>query len=749
MDLASCVEENETPFLIDSGTESITESPLDTEQSENSTLCNVKINCLKGKGKLTLATSLIDKSFSVEEDELCTPLEPTQVGIFHLTPSASPNSTSTEETSDEDDGIEDIIHIDVDNNRLQKLSVPSDLDDIHLETSCVEDEKLIDYDDSAEIIPVDQTNITSSSILRKTSCLDSSLSDDQSETRHVCFPAAENELVSYKEPENQYPWTINEFIAPNDILQIYQQSCMKHNTIELDAIKSQILEIKNNLNHSATLKLSGIKISREVNETLEDILKVTNFHSLALQECQFTSETMTEFLNMLEYYKSVCHFEIAMNFDDDETWKCFCNACSNIMVLESLSFKGMVLSEPYMRHLMSAIKNNPNITTLKFDGCMLVKLPTFYLVDSLMTNRTICELYLPSTGLYTKEADALQRFLVNNRHLKVLDISNNNLGDRGLEVLAKGLCQQTIIGSGLSVLVIFNNQITEKSGPVIKNIIVECKNLHTLNIGYNNLTDKVLYYISDGLPYTQSLEGLGLQCTLLTCKGILALSKAIPSNFSLQKINLKGNKAIQLQGIEKLCTALTANQRIIKVEIDDHNRSCNDPEAYSQLVKKLSAICTINKNYMEASSSSSSDEDDEILKISQKISRKVSLNCEPKFAVPDPTRTFQIGSPIPSPASSPAPRSRFQIVKVAENGLKVMETPSPSSSSCSSSSGSSGIGGSRFKVTRVPPLSPSLDDDINLPGNRFSNIRSSVSSNDSVDSLATIHLETDDEVSDQ
>lgn len=89
-----------------------------------------------------------------------------------------------------------------------------------------------------------------------------------------------------------------------------------------------------------------------------------------------------------------------------------------------------------------------------------------------MTNTTLCELYLPSTGLYTKEADCLGRFLQRNFFLKVLDISNNFIGDRGLEVLAKGLTKQTILGCGLSVLVVFNNQITEKSGPIISNIIV-------------------------------------------------------------------------------------------------------------------------------------------------------------------------------------------------------------------------------------------------------------------------------------
>lgn len=89
-----------------------------------------------------------------------------------------------------------------------------------------------------------------------------------------------------------------------------------------------------------------------------------------------------------------------------------------------------------------------------------------------MMNRTIRELYLPSTGLYTKEAEVLARFLMNNTHLKLLDISNNFIGDRGLESLAKGLCKQNTPGCGLSALIIFNNQISEKSGPIISNIIV-------------------------------------------------------------------------------------------------------------------------------------------------------------------------------------------------------------------------------------------------------------------------------------
>lgn len=43
MDSELCIDENDAPFLIDSGTESITESPLDTEHSEDSTLCDINV----------------------------------------------------------------------------------------------------------------------------------------------------------------------------------------------------------------------------------------------------------------------------------------------------------------------------------------------------------------------------------------------------------------------------------------------------------------------------------------------------------------------------------------------------------------------------------------------------------------------------------------------------------------------------------------------------------------------------------
>lgn len=133
------------------------------------------------------------------------------------------------------------------------------------------------------------------------------------------------------------------------------------------------------MNYSATLKLTGIKVSAEVNETLEDLLKVTNFNCITLSGCVFSPETMNEFMNMVEFYQSTKNFEIELNFEDDATLGIFCNACSHMIDLESISFKKMNINESSMRSLMGCIKHNNNINTLKFDGCSLVKLPNFYL----------------------------------------------------------------------------------------------------------------------------------------------------------------------------------------------------------------------------------------------------------------------------------------------------------------------------------------------------------------------------------
>ncbi|CAH0562280.1 unnamed protein product [Brassicogethes aeneus] len=689
MDQELCEIENDTPMLIDSETDNFYEC-LSVEETINSLTCDTETET-STKEIYPRNLSLLDKAYSIDDAILATPLEPTPVQIFKTI-----EKSSTDESTSEEDFVvivETAEIISHENNNCEVKIMPDDFD-VFLESG---DSNLIDISQACCL----RKHTPYTSILRRPSFFDNDSVPDPSDKPRVSFPNAEI-MVSYKEPDDLPPWNIDSGMSSEKILQVYQNSCKKYNTIELDSIKEQIQEIKNNTNHSATLNLASVNITSEVNETLEELLQVSNFNTLILNDCKFTPATITEFLNMLEFYESVCNIEVRMKFDE-ETWKCFCNACGNIEVLESISFKEITVNDSYMRPLIHTVNRNKNITILKFDTCLLDKLPSFYLVECLISNKSIQELYIPSTGLYTKEADVLGRFLILNTYLKVLDISNNFIGDRGLEVLAKGLCKQDVFGCGLSVLVVFNNQITEKSGPCISNIIKTCKNLHTLNLGFNNLTDEVLIHISDGLPDTSSLEGLGLQSTLLTCKGIQVLAEALQKNSTLRKINLKGNKAIQITGVERLCQVL-AFTKITKIEIDETNRSCNEDD-YKELVKQINEICTINRSLP------TNDEVEVANNISKMISRKVSLSCD--------LRHVEVMQASLLQTSSPAPKTRFSISKVSESSR------SPKN---------------RFKVSRVPP---SPEEDEPCGSGKFANVRSSVSSNDSMDSLTALPLDTD------
>ncbi|KRT82347.1 hypothetical protein AMK59_4452, partial [Oryctes borbonicus] len=391
--------------------------------------------------------------------------------------------------------------------------------------------------------------------------------------KKVTFPASLHELVSYKEPEYVYPFVILQQVLPQDIIIIYENSCLRNNTIEIKNIKTQLSEIRNNTNRSADLKLNNLNVTYEVLETLEDIFKIANFKSLTITDCIFTAGTIAVLFDMLEYYECSAQLVISIDLEQLDAWKLFCHMMSKTVYLESITLKSMNVSDINMKNFMHSINMNHNIKSICFDSCTLIKLPNFTLIEYLEFNYSVNEIHLPHAGLYTKEADVIGKLLKNNLNIQILDISNNLIGDRGLEHLAKGLCQQNIAGQGLSVLILFNNQITEKSGKTINAIITNCKNLRTLNVGFNNLTDAVISEIFESLKFTKSLEGLGLQATVLTCKGAAVLANAIKENKSLKELNLKGNKAIYMEGVEKLSQALISS-KISKVELDETNRSC-------------------------------------------------------------------------------------------------------------------------------------------------------------------------------
>jgi hypothetical protein len=182
MDLSPILNEFDTPFLVDSGTESFTESPVaeeESEHSEDSTVCD--IDSSNSIQKCNVQLHILDKDVSVDEDILAVPLEPI---------------------------------------RTHTITKPCSV-----ATTCQQDEGSGEPNYNELLLP---------SILRRES-------SNSTIVRKVSFPTAETELATYREPEYDYPWTINTYLSSEKILQIYQASCKQHKTIELDIIKNLIM----------------------------------------------------------------------------------------------------------------------------------------------------------------------------------------------------------------------------------------------------------------------------------------------------------------------------------------------------------------------------------------------------------------------------------------------------------------------------------------------------------------------------
>lgn len=261
-----------------------------------------------------------------------------------------------------------------------------------------------------------------------------------------------------------------EILTSDEILDQYKVSCQKNKTVQLENIVEQLKEVKLNINRSAILKLN-MNITVEVCETLEDIFKVSNFRKIILNHCTFAGDTAFEFINMMEYYEPTTELEVTTDLSDYDLWKAFCGMIRRSQYLESIIFINMNIDEMFMRHLIYALNNNPKVTNLQFKACTLTKAPSFYLAELLLMNNTLRELHLDHVGLYTRESDSLSRLLSRNSYLKVLNLSNNSIGDRGFEVLARGLFTRTS-DMGVCALILCNNQITERSALTVASIIV-------------------------------------------------------------------------------------------------------------------------------------------------------------------------------------------------------------------------------------------------------------------------------------
>ncbi|KAM9772460.1 NACHT, LRR and PYD domains-containing protein 3-like isoform 5-T5 [Syngnathus typhle] len=165
-------------------------------------------------------------------------------------------------------------------------------------------------------------------------------------------------------------------------------------------------------------------------------------------------------------------------------------------------------------------------------------------------------------NLSKKSCEALASVLSSSCSLRKLDLSHNDLGDDGLEALAAGLAKPKC---ALQVLKLRGCNLSKKSCEALASVLSSPCSLRELDLGLNDLGDDGLEALAAGLAKPQcTLQGLGLSCCKLSKKSCEALASVLSSPGSLRELNLSWNDLCD-DGLEALAAGLAKPQCALQV----------------------------------------------------------------------------------------------------------------------------------------------------------------------------------------
>jgi Ran GTPase-activating protein (RanGAP) involved in mRNA processing and transport len=188
--------------------------------------------------------------------------------------------------------------------------------------------------------------------------------------------------------------------------------------------------------------------------------------------------------------------------------------------------------------------------------------------QGLWANKSIRQLSFINTNLdAVSAANGLSFLLQENETLQELTLSENMLGDDGVEILAQGLSRNRT----LQLLDLRSNGIGKEGVKVFSQVIQKSVSLVNLSLAMNEIDDEGISILSESLTNTDtSLRELNLSETGIGEKGAMALAHMLLTNTSLCDLNLSCN-SIGSFGASSIASALEHNDTLLRLSLRRNN----------------------------------------------------------------------------------------------------------------------------------------------------------------------------------
>ncbi|EFA83264.1 hypothetical protein PPL_04054 [Heterostelium album PN500] len=337
----------------------------------------------------------------------------------------------------------------------------------------------------------------------------------------------------------------------------------------------------------------------------------------------FTPQGLALFCDALKYNQSLTLLDISstpLNAD------CIGSICSALKVNRSILYLDLSFNSIGSNGvgLGDMLKCNTTLRSLFLIGNELDDESVYSISDALRTkNSTLTELSLSENDFGDDVGAAIGNVFKENRSIKTLDISCNELSEMTSSAFAESLtsnvtlqnlnvsdCSLALDNSGaeffssiqqnttLTHLVLWGCDLNKQDlKDEIASLLCNNKSITTLSLGYNTLSsDDILTIVRDGLQYNTTLKSLTLNNNHICGKGGKIIADYLKTNATLLELSLFDNLVDNITSISFL-TALTMNHVIQKLCLGS-NRICpNISSKYKKILAYNHPVCPNQKQH--------------------------------------------------------------------------------------------------------------------------------------------------------
>jgi Leucine-rich repeat (LRR) protein len=384
-----------------------------------------------------------------------------------------------------------------------------------------------------------------------------SLADSLQRNAHMC----QITLVNITE-RTEYPLRTDHVFALEELLTHHHSAL---NTVEVNmdfASPVAALEFGKLIRRSEILDLD-VSASPGVQDT-SDIIKAlaqglaTPPQDEPYSECFLTKLALSQFDMNRDAIDALCshvihHKESGINFVDLR--------CNNFTIRGDLlgealfgpksCLENLVLGGGRQKFLLGDLKSSL-FSKLAFnntlDTLLLVEMGHFptqqvaALADALSRNTTLQELHIAHNNMKEEELMALVPVFQQNTSLQRLSLIGNNIGDIEAVSFGMALCKNSA-ATNLNHLALSDNCIGELGIEALAEMMCQCKTLKSLNLTNNEIDDTGAMIIAEAIGQSNTIEEVCLDNNNnIGIEGEEALLQSLRRNIALQRFSMTNHE---------------------------------------------------------------------------------------------------------------------------------------------------------------------------------------------------------------